>query len=95
MPPLINPERYIVFKREDYERSDAKELDDVVVIRLQDRFAYSALTSYAGAAVTSKEILEETGMATPEVVGYLHALADHFTDLAERASRYHPKKFPD
>jgi hypothetical protein len=86
---LIDPKKYVVFKREEYAESDEIEpLDDCVVIRLQDVFAAGALYTYANSIRTTVEILSQRSpLENRDVteIEYLNELADYFMEMAAKA----------
>ena len=90
-------DKYIVFKREEFERYvfgaeshyTEYELPDAVVIRRQDLFAAPALDTYAAMIA-----MVATNVSDPEVSTELLAIADYFADQA-RLAHEEGKKMPD
>jgi len=78
----VNEEKYIVFKRSDFEKTilpnlenryRGLEIDDAVVIRRQDRFASPCLLTYAAMIALVAENHPSRGIAED-----LLAIADYF-----------------
>jgi hypothetical protein len=97
MEPLIQDEKYVVFKRDDIISvtdgyvtfATDKVLEDAVVIRRQDKFASTALATYA----TTIAMVAQT---TPDEVlaKRLLNVADYFQQQSEAAADQ-GYKFPD
>lgn len=106
----IDRDKYLVFKREDFDRklhalflevdpsivNDIRDgaLDDCVVIRKKDTFAPSALYAYASSVQSAAEILADTNYGNDDVIGHLQALADYFAGEADHARDMHGR-IPD
>lgn len=102
----IDPDKYVVFKRRDWDQFMAdwspdemvsecadKALTDAVVIRRQDVFAPSGLYAYANSIQTALEIIH--GKVTVDEAIHMRNLADYFADQADKASRTIGRKVPD
>lgn len=71
-----------------------QNIEDAVVIRRRDTFAYSAFNSYAGSVITALEVMEIASVVEASQMEYLYSLADYFSDQANQA-RQTPSKVPD
>jgi hypothetical protein len=98
---MIDPQKYIVFRRADFEsaadaqmmrRVPAIELGDAVVLRLQDLHAAGALYAYASSILATHELLTALGFDENETA-HLIEIADYFSGLADLA-RQNGKKVP-
>ena len=97
LPPLVTDTKYIVFKRDDeflaaLERSPSFQhlvVEDAVVIRRQDKFASTALATYA-------MTISMVAQTTPDEVlaQRLLRVADYFQQQSEAAAEQ-GYKFPD
>ena len=102
-------EKYIVFKREDFERYIFPhgsppyvdyEVRDAVVIRRQDVFAPPALDAYANLIRAAIDIFVDAGGFVPGVdeeppaIARLSKIADYFHEQAMAAWDTH-RKIPD
>lgn len=100
----MNDDKYIVFKRDDYDgyKWDQKyilegfAIPDAVVIRKQDVFAPPALEGYANAITCVLEALEGVAITeeTSEIIWRLRRVADYFHGQAEDAYNFQ-RKLPD
>lgn len=96
---MIDPNKYVVFKREEYDKRIANgltplhemELQDAVVIRRQDRFAGPALHVYAANIGLVAAVVKP---ADPIMSEELSAVADYFHQQALLADA-EGFKFPD
>lgn len=104
MDGYVMAEKYVVFKREDMEifrkyLADfemPKELEGCVVIRLQDIFAESCLSSYANSVITAAEIAKNSSASVnSRIYENLMRIADYFFDEAAKARTWPTKKVPD
>lgn len=101
----VNPAKYVVFKRDDFERlitSGASplsyqlaELPDAVIIRQQDIFAASAFYAYANHLRGVVEVMKEVGFEDYQWEEHLHELADYFMNMGDKASSMESRKVPD
>lgn len=107
----MKDEKYIVFKREDWDRYTSRSgcganvakallpLDDAVVIRTQDVFAAPALDGYANAIRTGMAIATlgplENNAEANEIHWRLGEIADYFHDRACESWERGDKKIPD
>lgn len=85
---MIDPEKYVVFKRDEYQGQPLPEIDDAVVIRLQDIFAAGALYTYANSIRTAVEIMSQRSpLENRDIteIEYLNELADYFMEMAAKA----------
>lgn len=99
------PDKYITFKRDEYDRwwdsrlpQDVPHLaelalDDVVVIRLQDRFSAPALFTYSSTVRTAAEVMAEAGV-DEFTVKQINSIADYFAEQGIKAAET-PGKLPD
>lgn len=88
---MAHNDKYVVFKREDFERlmdedrphmyAAALEVEDAVVIRRQDLFAGPALHSYAHSIALAARIVQ-TGNASRDEEKRLQQIADYFHEQA-------------
>lgn len=97
---MIDPDKYVVFKRgelDEYLRKIIQEpmttsfsdcptaINDAMVIRKTDYFAYGALSSYASACLAAAEILDDGS----EYVSLRHKdlmdVAEYFFAAADQA----------
>lgn len=99
----IDPKKYIVFRRaqfdewmaevlEDYEGESTlykMELPDAVVIRQQDVFSPPALDAYANSIEVALSLAKPD-----EITARLRAIADYFHQKASEAWHMH-RKLPD
>jgi hypothetical protein len=95
-------DKYIVFKREQWERFWFRatpedimptELEDAVVIRRQDAFAPPALEAYANAITITLQLHRDDTVTGPHVKR-LQEIADYFHSQAAAAWDTH-RKIPD
>lgn len=97
----IDPNKYIVFKREDFDRwadtihdadseSMPEALPDAVVIRRKDVFAAPALYAYASTCVSVADVLDITD-GQPSMIAGLRDLADFFAGEADAARQTNSK----
>lgn len=97
-------DKYIVFKREEWDELVRKDLrfaqwgtverlsiEDAHVIREQDLFAPGVLATYAGAVQTAIEVIEDAGVTVPT---HMFHVRDHFF-MASNNSAMRPRKIPD
>lgn len=99
--------KYIVFKRDDWERWVDKQMEldhslplmpveEVVVIRLQDVFAGPALHAYSSSVSTIIETLEaENVVLGGNLMSRLHRVRDYFFEQALAADDVRTRKVPD
>lgn len=92
-------DKYIVFKREDWEDAvragELPEVEDAVVIRRQDIFAPPALDCYANSIQTAIEMLQATAMSgNVDGIAELRDIADYFAEQAAK-SWSEQRKLPD
>lgn len=92
-------EKYVVFKRDDYERSEAQQthlnflqLDDAVVIRTKDPSAGPALHTYAAITGHSARLMWDID---PDVAGKLLVRADYFHQRAMEADATYAWMYAD
>lgn len=86
---MAHNDKYVVFKREDFERlmdedrphmyAAALEVEDAVVIRRQDLFAGPALSSYAHSIAIAVKVAENP---KNDQVKALRRIADYFHEQA-------------
>lgn len=93
----MDDHKYVVFKREEYEQGlrdeiPAPPLTDAVVIRTKDRFAGTALRTYADTVSNSVELFIEAGIAVPEG---LVEIRDYFYAKSDDAYSSPVKRIPD
>lgn len=99
----IDPSKYVVFNRAEYEQAFAmsatkpvyywaKEIDDAVVIRKQDAFATAGLSAYANAVITAAEVIASYGDHIR--ANELMEIADFFAAQSDEA-RSMASKLPD
>lgn len=88
----MNDNKYVVFKREDFDRIASDKgtatrnellrvaLDDAVVIRKKDVFAPPALDMYANSILVALSMIGtvESGDTPTELTNQLRAIADYF-----------------
>lgn len=99
-------DKYVVFKKEDYDRfnkhnndpnHEPRNLDDAVVIRSQDVFAGPGLHAYAGVVQTAIDLTKmEFGFSDgDDEIAHLEHLRDFFHSKAVDADESPIKKLPD
>lgn len=98
---MIDRDKYVVMKRDDFERRmsalllevdesivqdiRSQALQDAVVIRKKDTFAPSALYTYATSVLTALDVMQDAGRLTDAERGRLQELADFFAGEADHA----------
>jgi len=91
MADEVKDEKYIVFKRSDWEEASQnlgsawtpEPVDDAVVIRTRDIYAGPAFHAYAHAAMTTLEFMTEHSPIREEI----DPVVNYFLDRAEEADR--------
>lgn len=96
----MKEDKYVSFKRDAFESWQKEsglaerlpgQLKDAVVLRLQDRFATTALQSYADTVSNTIEVLEELEQVVPLE---LYELRDTFFEFAEAARSHVSRRTP-
>lgn len=99
-------EKYVVFKRDEWERwvkesgsraitiTSPDEVEDAVVIRRQDVFAPPALDAYANAITVSLCLAHEDSPYSRRELSRLQDIADYFHEQAQLAWET-DRKIPD
>lgn len=107
MTDALENEKYVVFKKEDYDElrwgdTMPNTVDDAVVIRLKDPFAATALFTYANTIMSFVELMTNTYMTRPADVGMnpgevkrMMEIADYFHQQACASQEISGKRLPD
>lgn len=90
----MKDDKYVVFKRDQFDAGVSAPLDDAVVIRLQDVFASAALYTYANTIAVALSVLRTTDGVDRDLLSSLQSTADYFAECAEDAGDY-AGKLPD
>jgi hypothetical protein len=97
----IHNDKYVVFKRSVWDKNFGSSglafaVDDAIVIRRQDRFAASALDTYADQIQAMVELSEDHGHPMPSAMrDRMLSLSDFFRDQARMSRESTFRKFPD
>jgi hypothetical protein len=96
--------KYIVFNRDEFDKTffdtleaeKIEEIENVVALRLQDKFVVPAMQAYLDAVCNVMEILEEYGMPDENInLEDLTTVRDWAFHVTTAAREFKNKKIPD